>query len=243
MMYFPPVFDTATADRLGVESHLERWIAASGQPIGWKRAAPVQPAHGKVLVVHGNAGTAIQCAHYADVIQQVADFDVFLLEFPGYADREGKPTETSLEASAVEGIENLATNTPVYVVGESLGTGVAAYLAGRCPDQVTGVALLAPYNSLTSVAQWHAPVLPVHLLLVDRFPAGKFLQNYHGPVAMLVGGVDQVVPEKFGQRLFNQYAGPKHLWEFPAADHGAVMQQPPEIWRQIFAFLREAPEK
>jgi hypothetical protein len=69
---------------------------------------------------------------------------VFVVEYPGYADRSGKPTERTLEASADEAFRSLTTNSPIYLVGESLGTGVASYLAGRYPDKVAGVALLAP---------------------------------------------------------------------------------------------------
>jgi pimeloyl-ACP methyl ester carboxylesterase len=94
------------------------------------------------------------------------------------------------------------------------GTGVAAYLAGTHPDQVAGVVLFAPYNRLADAAQYHYPILPVHLLLVDRFPSEDYLRNYHGPVGVLVAGEDQVVPEKFGRRLYDGYAGPKRFGNF-----------------------------
>jgi pimeloyl-ACP methyl ester carboxylesterase len=58
---------------------------------------------------------------------------------------------------------------------------------------------------------------------------------------MLVGGADRVVPAKFGRRLYAGYEGPKRLWEFPEGDHGTVMQQPAEVWREIFAFLQRGP--
>jgi pimeloyl-ACP methyl ester carboxylesterase len=242
IIYFPPVFDRATADQLAVSENLQRWNNASGDTIGWKRASAVQPAGGRVLVVHGNAGAAVECGHYADVIQQVAPFDVFIEEYPGYADRPGAPSERSLEESADEAFQLLATNGPVYLVGESLGTGVACWLVGKHPDKTAGVVLLAPYNTLTDVAQEHMPLLPVHLLLVDRFRSEKYLRNYSGPMAVLVGGADQVVPERFGRRLYDGYAGPKRLWEFPEGDHGTVMEQPPEIWKQIFDFLQANPQ-
>jgi fermentation-respiration switch protein FrsA (DUF1100 family) len=78
--------------------------------------------------------------------------------------------------------------------------------------------------------------LPVALMLFDRFPSEKYLSTYHGPVAMLVGGEDTVVPERFGRRLYDSYSGPKHLWEFPKGNHGTVMLQPPEMWNQIIEF-------
>jgi pimeloyl-ACP methyl ester carboxylesterase len=214
---------------------LERWKTIDGKAIGWQRLAPVQPAAGRVLIVHGNAGCAFQCAHYADVIQEAATLDVFMVEFPGYADRPGKPTEQSLYESASGALELLATSGPVYVVGESLGTGVAAYLAGRYPDQVAGMALLAPYNNLADVAQAHFRILPVRWLLRDRFPAEDYLRKYHGPLAVLTAGNDTVVPERFGRRLYDGYDGPKRIWEFSHGDHGTVMLQPAEIWKEIIA--------
>jgi uncharacterized protein len=236
LIYFPPVFNPEQVDQLAQLARLERWQNLSGQAIGMKRLSAKQPLTGRVLVVYGNGSCATGCAHYADVIQDVAALDVFILEYPGYADRPGAPSQKSLFRAADEAFQLLATNGPVYLVGESLGTGVAAYLAGAHPDQVAGVVLLGAYSRLTDVAQAHLPLLPVRLLLVDRFPAEVYLRRYHGPVAVLVAGQDTVVPEKFGRRLYDGYAGPKRLWEFPLGDHGTVMFQPPKIWEQIIAF-------
>ena len=238
MIYFPPPVKSVEVEQYAASQNLTRWTNSHGEPIGWKRLSPVQPAQGQVLITHGNAGCAFQCGHYADAIQQAAPLDVFIVEYPGYENRPGKPTEGSLYASAEEALELLPTNRPTYLVGESLGTGVATYLAGRHPNQVAGVALLAPYNSLVSVGQSHMVILPVSLILADRFPSQEHLRNYQGPVAMLVAGRDTVIPEKFGRRLYAAYPGPKRLWEFPEGNHGTVMLQPPETWKQIIEFLQ-----
>ena len=47
------------------------------------------------------------CARYADVIQKVAALDVFILEYPGYADRAGQPSQDSLFRAADEGLQLL----------------------------------------------------------------------------------------------------------------------------------------
>lgn len=241
MIYFPPRYSSYEVEKYAASQNLRRWTNASGEPIGWKRLSPVHPSQGAVLITHGNAGCAFQCGHYADVIQQAAPLDVFMVEYPGYENRPGSPTERSLDQAADEAFQLLGTNQPVYLVGESLGTGVATYLAGKHPDNVTGVVLLAPYNSLVSVGQAHMVIIPVGLLLRDRFPSEEYLRNYHGPVAMLVGGRDDVIPEKFGRRLYDSYGGPKRLWEFPEGDHGTVMLQPPEMWKQILDFWKTNP--
>jgi uncharacterized protein len=238
LIYFPPHYTRAQVDYLANAANLERWRNPAGQAVGMKRLSPMQPAEGRILLVYGNGSCATGCARYADAIQKVAALDVFILEFPGYADRPGKPSQDSFFRAADEGMRLLATNTPVYLVGESLGTGVAAYLAGTYPEKVAGVVLFAPYNRLVDVAQYHAPILPVSWLLVDRFPSEDYLRNYHGPVAVFVGGKDRVVPEKFGRRLYDHYAGPKRIWEFPEANHGTVTQRTPAEWKEIVNFWR-----
>jgi len=235
-LYHPPVFSAEAVEQMGTSKGLVRWRNSSGDMVGWKRASPVQPARGSILITHGNAGCAFHCSHYADVIQQAASFDVFVAEYPGYADHPGSPTEKSLNESALKAFAALPTDKLVYVVGESLGNGVAAYLAAQFPDRIAGMALLAPYKHMADVAQSHMPIFPVHWMLLDRYPAADYLLKYHGPVAIFVGGRDQVIPEKNGRGLFESYAGPKKLWAYPEADHGSVMGQSAEVWKQIIEF-------
>ena len=236
LIYFPPVFASARVDEIAKPERLERWLSPSGKPLGWKRLSPTQPAQGQVLITHGNADCAFQCGHLADVIQQVASFDVFAVEYPGYADRPGAASEHSLDETATDALQLLPTNSPLYLVGQSLGTGVAAFLAGHFPDKVAGIVLFAPYNRLADVAQWHIRIFPARWLLCEHFPAEDDLRKYGGPVAVMVGGRDFIVPAKFGRRLYDAYAGPKRLWNFPKSTHNGLMAQPPEIWKQIIAF-------
>lgn len=236
MIYYPPKFTSQKVDELAGSAGLERWKNAAGESIGMKRMSSGQPAAGQMLIVYGNGSCATGCARYADAIQKTAAFDVFILEYPGYADRPGSPSQNSLFRAADEAVQLLPPNAPVYLLGESLGTGVAAYLAGTYPGKIAGVILLSPYNRLTDVAQYHMPVLPVHLILVDRFPSQDYLRNYHGPVGIVVDGKDKIVPEKFGLRLHDRYAGPKRLWEFPDGGHASITKPPEIFWKEVVDF-------
>ena len=235
-IYVPPTYTPRHMDRLAHAAKLERWKDSVGEPIGMKRLSARQPAEGSVLLLYGNGSCAVNCAHYADDIQNVAAFDVFMLEYPGYGDRTGTPTQDSLTQTADIGFEMLPTNKPIYLVGESLGSGVAAHLAGAHPARIAGMMLLSPFDSLTDVAQYHMPIFPVHLILMDRFTSGDDLRRYHGPIGMMLDGRDQVVPEKFGLRLYNDYAGPKRLWEFPQGRNIEIGEPPEKFWGEVIGF-------
>ena len=236
LVYFPAVFTQAQVDQMARSARLERWTNAVGQFIGLQRPSPRQPAEGTVMILYGNGSTAVGCEHYVNDIQSVAALDVFILEYPGYEDRPGPPNQRSLFSAAEEAFRTLPANRPIYLVGESLGTGVASYLAGTYSPKVAGMILISPFSSLTEVAQSHFPLLPVRLLFVDRFPSEKYLRQYRGKLGITVDGKDFVVPKRFGLRLYNAYAGPKKLWEFSNGGHCGIGVNPPEFWNQAVAF-------
>ena len=186
-----------------------------------KRLLPKrQPSAGRVLLVYGQGSWSVGCAHYARMkFRARRSLDIYILEYPGYEDRPGSPSEQAFFDAADEALQTLGTNGPVYVVGESLGTGVAAYLAGAHPDKIAGIVLLSPYNLVDWM--WRSIASRFYLrwlILADRFPAEDYLRTYHRPVAIMVDGRDNIVPERFGLRLYDGYAGPKQLWQF--ADRG-----------------------
>jgi pimeloyl-ACP methyl ester carboxylesterase len=169
-------------------------------------------------------------------IRDSLNLDGYLLEYPGYGQRGGTPSEASLLAAADEGWETLPTNRPGYVVSESLGTGVAAHLAQKYPTQVAGLLMFVPYDRLASVAQSHYPFLPAYLLLQDRFAPVDWLADYHGPVKIVLAGADQVIPIARGQALYDGYRGPKSLQIVPGAGHGDTIEQSPQWWREVMQF-------
>jgi pimeloyl-ACP methyl ester carboxylesterase len=245
-VYFPTVFTREKVDQMAQSARLERWTNSDGQFIGLKRLSPRQPAEGTVMIMYGNGRTAIGCEHYVNDIQSVAAFDIFILEYPGYEDRPGSPSQDNLFNTADEALCMLSTNRPIYLVGESLGSGVASYLAGTYSNKIAGVVLISPFNCLTDLAQNNFPQLPVRQLLTERFPSDEYLRHYQGKVGIIVDGKDIVVPEKFGLRLYNGYAGPKKLWEFPDGGHCQIKRQPSEFWKEAIAFWQanqQAPKR
>jgi len=240
LLYYPTIRSAAEVDQLARAANMERWTNATGQFIGLRRLATNQPAEGVVFMLYGNASTAVHCAVYADVIQAAAPLDFYVLEYPGYEDRPGPTTRASLVAAADEAFQRLDTGKPVYLVGESLGTGIAALLAGEFPQKIAGIMLLSPYNHLADVAQYQYPFLPTHLLLLDDFRSQDYLQAYHGLVGAMIDDKDSVVPARFGHRLFDAYTGPKRLWEYSDCEHVQLGESPETFWPAVIGFWHTA---
>lgn len=239
MVFHPASVSTADLSRFAVERHFSAWTNAAGLRIGWHRAPlnsglPSRP--GVIFILHGNAGTAVGREYLADPIQEALPAEVFILEYPGYADRPGSPSQSAFLEAAEEAFGRLPAGVPVYVVSESIGTGTAAWIAGRHPDRVAGLCCLVPYDRLVRVARDRMPWLPVEWMLLDRFPASDWLATYHGPVAIGVAGEDEIIRPARGLSLHEHYQGPKKMWVFPGLGHNEGIRQPVSWWREVVQF-------
>ncbi len=236
-LYFPERSSEAAALARAARLGLEPWRDREGRLRGWRAPAPGRPG-ARLLVLHGNAGSALDRAYYLDPLGRLG-VEVSLLEYPGYGARPGSPSEASLVTAALDAVDALASGggAPVWLLGESLGSGVAARAALLQPRAVRGLFLVTPFASLAEVARHHYPLLP-GFVLRDRFEPLRDLRAFRGPVAVLVAGRDEVVTAAQGRKLFDGLPGPKRLWEQPDALHNTVDLRPDSpMWREVTTFL------
>jgi len=238
LLYFPTKLSPEAAAQEAANDGFIPWKNNSGQIIGWEIPAN-NTSIASVLIVHGNAGCAVERGYLAQPIHQAANADVFVLEYPGYGAREGAPSKKTLDAAAEEAFRLLPPKMPKYIVSESIGTGVACDLAKEHPKEIAGMALLAPYHNLASVAQHRIWFLPTYFLLTDRFNPRKSLKGYHGPVKFVVAGDDEIIGPASGIRLFKSYGGPKDLQVIAGAHHNDVAAEPADWWKNVFSFWKE----
>lgn len=238
MLYFPAKHTEAAALARAHESGLEPWRYAHGTLIGWKR--PVTRAKARLLVFHGNAGSALDRAFYAEAFGPV--WEVCILEYPGYGSRDGSPGKDSFIAAGRAAVEDLlATDKrPVFLLGESIGSGPAAALAGEMPEKIAGAVMMIPFARLVEVAKAKFPWLPVSLLLRDKFDNIAALESFHGPVVVVIAENDDVIGPAQGRKLHAAYAGPKKLIVLPGATHNNFPTEPDAPWfRETDDFLRK----
>lgn len=238
MIYFPTKMAPELAEDVARERGFLAWRNSRDENIGWRLSA-AGAATGAVLIVHGNGGCALNRNYLAGPIHAAAAVDVFVLEYPGFGARAGAPSQKSFLDAAEEAFDSIPAGRPVYIVSESLGTGVAAHLARKHGRKVAGLICFAPYDRLVSVGQAQMKIFPVSLLLWDRFEPAAWLTEYRGPVKIILAGADQVIPVRFGRKLYDGYAGPKDLEIIPDAGHNDIAQQSPEWWSKVFLFWEQ----
>jgi len=240
LIYFPENAPEDSLVRLAAVNGLRDWRNDSGDLIGW-HTPDTHSQSRRLVVFHGNAGHALYRQYYAAGFGALGEaWDVYLFEYPGYGARPGSPSEEGIKAAARDAVRALlaADSRPLFLLGESLGSGVATYLAGALPDQIDGLLLVTPFTSLVDVAAKHYAFLPVRTMLSERYDSVKALSHYRGPVAFLIAGSDEIVPSALGRALHDNYRGPKWLREQAGAGHNTLDFNPAAgWWREVATFL------
>jgi hypothetical protein len=241
LIYFPEREALEAALTRARALGLEPWRAPSGALLGWRASHPSGAATARLIVFHGNAGSALDRTHFVKAFQspKVAPaLDVYLMEYPGYGPVEGTPTEASLRVAALAGIDALG-DKPLLLCGESLGGAVASLAAAQRPGTVRGLVLVAPLKNLAEIGKRHYPLLP-SFLLRDRMEADAALATFKGPAAFLIAGRDEVVFTDLSLGLRDAHGGPHRTWMEPMASHNGLDFNPAlPRWSEMAAFAFE----
>ena len=208
---------------------------------------PAGPDRGfAVLVAPGNAGHRGDRRPLGESLAR-AGLTVLLLEYRGYGGNPGRPTEAGLALDARAGLAHLIgagfTADRIVYFGESLGAAVVGELAAEHPPG--GLVLRSPFVDLPSVGAHHYPVLPVRLLLRDRYPLARHVSQFAGPTTVLYGTADTVVPPAQSRTVAERAAGEVRVVTVDGADHNdpVLSHGPPGDRRRAGAGRPPRPTK
>ena len=180
---------------------------------GW--FIPHDGARGVILFCHGNAGNI---SHRLDSIRVFhrLGLDVFIFDYRGYGQSEGKPTErgTYEDAEAawrylIE--EHQVIPSEVVVFGRSIGGAVGAWLAQNHKPRL--LILESTFTSLRDVAATLYPFFPVKRLLRFEYNTAEYLGGVNCPVLIIHSRNDEIMPFSQGQQLFEVAREPKTFLE------------------------------
>jgi len=245
-IYFPdstpvPAADTVVPGARDVELH-----TADGLTLrGWYVPAQEPRREVSVLVANGNGGDRAVRAPLAEALARKG-LDVLLFDYRGYGGNPGTPSEEGLarDVRAARDFLDRRGVPPERVLyfGESLGTAVVTELATERPP--AGILLRSPFVDLASLGHVHYPLVPVGLLLRDRYPLVENLRRVDAPVTVVLGTGDSIVPPSQSRAVAEAAPQLRRLVEVERAGHNDLtLLNGPELVAAVVELADEADRR
>ena len=169
------------------------------------------PRNRPTVVMFLGKGGSLRSQRYRVQLFKDEQMGVLLLAYRGYSGNEGEPSEEGLYADARAALDWLASrgvpDRSIALYGASLGSGVATAMAAE--HEYGALVLEAPYTSVVDVAASRFPIVPVDMLMIDRFDSLSRIDEIDEPLLVMHGDSDRVIPQRFGRELFEAANGPK----------------------------------
>ncbi|XP_073751316.1 protein ABHD12B isoform X2 [Callorhinus ursinus] len=231
---------------------------------GWYEAA-LHDGNPIIVYLHGSAEHRA-APHRLELVKMLSDggFHVLSVDYRGYGDSTGEPTEEGLTADAVcvyEWTKARSGTTPVCLWGHSLGTGVATNAAKALEEKgfpVDAIILEAPFTNIW-VASINYPLLKIYrklpgflralmdALRKDKivFPNDENVKFLSSPLLIIHGEDDSTVPLEFGKKLYeiahNAYRNKERvkMVTFPPGFQHNFLCRSPTLINTVRDFLSE----
>ena len=156
---------------------------------------------------------------------------VLLIEYPGYGRSEGSPSQTSIAEAMLAAYEWARQHARVDAsriipYGRSLGGGAAAIVSIERP-----VPALILESSFSSVAAFAAGFGAPRFLVRDPFDSVSAVKSFTGPILILHGDRDDIVPPHHARAL--AMAASNATLTFMPCGHNDC----PRPWTELRVFL------
>jgi pimeloyl-ACP methyl ester carboxylesterase len=226
---------TATAVHQAKGVGLVPWdhpTPGASSPQGYVRPDFAKPApRGTIVVFHGNGEFAWERPEQVEALTR-RGFRVFLYEYPGYGGRPGKPSEKAIvpDGQALVRALGQAGYGPIYVWGQSLGSGVAAAVCADASLPIHGLTLVTPWDNIANVGLSIYPYLPIRLLMIDKYDSIGNLEHFRHPICLIRGDQDSVIPPALSLNLFAHLPDPKKMILKAGYGHGDWPDSPELTW-------------
>jgi fermentation-respiration switch protein FrsA (DUF1100 family) len=203
---------------------------------------PAANPRGAVLLLHGNAGNISHRIDYALMFRTLG-YATLLVDYRGYGKSSGKPSEEGTYKDA-DAAWRWLTRTrgiaerDIVVFGESLGGGVASWIASRHTPRA--LVLASTFTSAVNLAAEIYWFLPVRLISRYNYPTLERLAQVHAPVLIIHSPGDDIIAFSHGQRLYAAAREPKAFLELSGGHNDGFVFRRPEWVQALGAFLETA---
>jgi len=257
-IFFQPTrIDYASPEEFKLAYEAVRFSSRDGTRLaGLFLYASTTPARGTVIQFHGNGENMTSHFLYSAWLT-AKGYNLFAFDYRGYGASDGTPTQEGCVEDGMAAVDYVMGRADVdagrvAVWGQSLGGAIAAAaLATRKGPAVRALILESSFDSYRDMAadalsrSWVTWALqwPFSRLLISdaRKPANYFRRLPPCPVLVVHGVADQVVPYRFGERIFAELNEPKEFVRVEQARHLEIFGKYGALYRpRLAAFLEQA---
>ena len=225
LLFFPQKLASTYRFAFGVPFQ-ERWLKASDGTALHSLLFPADSSKGLIFYLHGNGGALDSWGEVAPFYTRLG-YDVFMLDYRGYGKSGGQiQSQTQFLDDAETAYQQLLTEYPenrVVLLGYSLGTGVAAWLAAHHQPRL--LLLQAPYPSMRTMARHYYPWIPGFIV---RYPLAtdKVLPRIKAPVIVFHGDQDEVIDYQLTLLLKSALKPQDQFITLAGAGHNSMTSNP-----------------
>ena len=246
-LYGPARDVSSTPAELGLDFEDVVFKSAEGLDLsGWY--IPAKNSKLTVLFCHGNGGNM---AHRLDSINIFHNLGLncFIFDYRGYGDSQGKPSEEGTYTDAMAAYKWLTEekNVPaedIIIFGRSLGGSIAAQLASRI--EAGALIVESAFTSYVDIGKEYYPYMPVRWFARFGYRTIDYIKEVHCPVMFIYSGNDEIVPYKFGLKLYEAANEPKEFIEIFGSHNDCFLASGEiyiEVWEKWLKFLVEYRSK
>ena len=212
--------------KINVSQYLRGWLCKNSQN-----------EKQNIIIYFGGNGDEV--SSFIPQAKQIKGWSVVLINYAGYGDSDGSPSEKEFFNSALKIYDCILSRKDVdknniVIMGRSIGTGVATFLANSRPSK--GVILISPFESLSSVVKDNFGFLPVDIILKNKFDSKIYAKNVKSPLLCICGLNDRTVRPKHSKSLIKYWGGRTEFIEFNGFNHDNLIYSK-ELINSINDFL------
>ncbi len=237
-IYYPTKLSDADLTRLARAPKWQRW-SVEVEPGLITQGLIHRPSHPKapwLLFFGGNAMDLEASQSVLDLVGRDRDWGLAVLAYRGYDGSAGKPSETALMHDAQVAATTLLQQEGVLpdrliLMGQSLGTGVAAQLSVTLAEQnraVAGIILVSAYTSLSRLADELMPLPLMGAFLMDTFHTDT-LTPHLGSTLLIHGSNDDLVRIAHSQDLAAALGSRAKLVTIKGKGHNDIWLDPDAV--------------
>jgi len=239
MIFYPVRELYQTPADWGLDYDDVTFTAADGVQLhGWY--IPQQPSEQVLLFFHGNAGNISHRRDSLELFHRLG-LSVFIIDYRGYGNSQGKPDEHGLYQDAAAAWHYLTeeqgiASDQILIFGRSLGGAVAARLASEV--QARGLILESTFSSARDFAKAVFPILSRLVSIRYDFNTVENIRNVHYPVLVLHSPDDEIMPFQLGEKVFQAAQQPRHFVRMQGDHNNGFLQSQPAYAQSLDSWLQ-----